>query len=229
LSGADRLRSTWLQLQRPVTVDGDGGSAARPEVRQTRSAMREPRHHATLADLEALPEDVVGQLLEGVLVVLPRPTVGHAAVTSHLGTDLGAPFGRGRGGPGGWWFLHEPELRLGADVLVPDLAAWRRARMPVLPAATTPFLTLAPDWVCEVLSPRTASYDRIQKRRIYGREGVAFLWYVEPVERVLTAYRLVGAEFQELGSWGGDEDDRVRVPPFEAVELELRSIWAPVE
>lgn len=99
--------------------------------------------------------------------------------------------------------------------------------MPSLPPASTPFLTLAPDWVCEVLSPKTASFDRIQKRRIYARERVAFLWYVEPIERVLTAYRLEGAEYRELGTWGGEEDDRVRIAPFDAIELELKSLWAP--
>jgi len=189
--------------------------------------MRDPKRHATYADLQALPEGVTGQLIEGTLVVSPRPTVGHSAVASHLGSDLGTPFGRGRGGPGGWWFLFESELHLGADVLVPDLAAWRRERLPSLPPASTPFLTLAPDWVCEVLSPRTASYDRIQKRRLYAREGVPFLWHVEPVERLLTAYRLEVAEYREVGTWGGEDDDRVRVEPFQAVELQLKSIWAP--
>lgn len=191
--------------------------------------MRDPMHEATYADLEALPENLVGQLIEGVLIAMPRPSIGHATVTSNLGNDLGSPFGRGRGGPGGWWFLDAPELHFGKNVLVPDLAAWRKERMPTLPPATTPFLTLAPDWVCEVLSPKTASYDRIQKRRIYAREQVGFLWYVEPVERVLTAYRHDGTEFREIGNWGGDEDDRVRVPPFDAIELELKSIWAPAE
>lgn len=191
--------------------------------------MRPPNQEATYADLEALPENLVGQLIEGVLLATPRPSVGHATVTSNLGNDLGSPFGRGRGGPGGWWFLDEPELHFGKNVLVPDLAAWRKERMPTLPAATTPFLTLAPDWVCEVLSPKTASYDRIQKRRIYAREQVGFLWYVEPVERILTAYRHDGTEFREIGTWGGDEDDRVRVPPFDAIELALKSIWAPTE
>ncbi len=186
-------------------------------------------HEATYADLEELPENMVGQLIEGVLIAMPRPSIGHATVTSNLGNDLGSPFGRGRGGPGGWWFLDEPELHFEKNVLVPDLAAWRKERLPTLPPATTPFLTLAPDWVCEVLSPKSASYDRIQKRRIYAREKVGFLWYVEPVERVLTAYRHDGTEFREIGNWGGDEDDRVRVPPFDAIELELKSIWAPAE
>ncbi|MFZ5443073.1 MAG: Uma2 family endonuclease [Myxococcota bacterium] len=189
--------------------------------------MPDPKHAATYAELEALPDNVVGQLIEGVLVTTPRPSIGHATVASNLGSDLNTPFGRGRGGPGGWWFLDEPELHFDRNVLVSDLAAWRRERMPSLPPASTPFLTLAPDWVCEVLSPKTASFDRIQKRRIYAREQVSFLWYVEPIERVLTAYRLEGAEYRELGTWGGEEDDRVRIAPFDAIELELKSLWAP--
>ena len=206
-------------------------AARLPRERRLRQTgdMRDPKHEATYADLEALPEHLVGQLIEGVLIGMPRPSVGHAAVTSNLGNDLGSPFGRGRGGPGGWWFLDEPELHFGKNVLVPDLAAWRKERMPTLPPATTPFISLAPDWVCEVLSPRTASYDRIQKRRIYAHEKVGFLWYVEPVERILTAYRHDGTEFREIGTWGGEEDDRVRVPPFDAIELELKGLWAPVE
>ena len=121
-------------------------------IRHNYVRLRDPKHRATYADLEALPSNMVGQLIEGILIATPRPSVGHATVTSNLGADLGAPFGRGRGGPGGWWFLDEPEIHLGRNVLVPDLAAWRRDRMPAMPAATTAFITLAPDWVCEVLS-----------------------------------------------------------------------------
>lgn len=99
--------------------------------------------------------------------------------------------------------------------------------MPELPSASTPFLTLAPDWVCEVLSPRTASVDRVQKRRVYAREKVGHLWIIDPLERVLTAYALDGAAFRELGTWGGDEDRLVRVAPFDAIELDLTSLWAP--
>ncbi|MCC6333804.1 MAG: Uma2 family endonuclease [Myxococcales bacterium] len=190
--------------------------------------MRDPQtRDATYEDLKALPENMVGQIVEGVLIAMPRPAVGHAFVTSTLGADLHGPFGRGRGGPGGWIFLDEPELHFDRNVLVPDIAAWRRERMPELPTASTPFLTLAPDWVCEVLSPRTASVDRVQKRRVYAREKVGYLWIIDPLERVLTAYALDGADFRELGTWGGDEDRLLRVAPFDAIELDLTSLWAP--
>jgi|APLak6261679142_1056127.scaffolds.fasta_scaffold00023_13 Uma2 family endonuclease len=191
--------------------------------------MRDPKHKpATYDELKALPPHLVGQIVEGVLIAMPRPAVGHAAVSSSLLTELGPPFGRGRGGPGGWIFLIEPELHLGADVLVPDVAAWKTERMPTLPAADTPWLTLAPDWICEVLSPSTARLDKVQKRRIYAREGVRFLWHIHPLERTLTAYQYEGPDYRELGTWGGDEDLKLRVTPFEAVELDLVSFWAPL-
>lgn len=182
---------------------------------------------ATWEDLKQVPEGQLAQIVEGVLIALPRPSVGHARVATELTGELHGPFGRGRGGPGGWVFLAEPELHFHRNILVPDLAGWRRERMPELPAADTAFLTLAPDWVCEVLSPRTASIDRVQKRRVYARERVAFLWHIDPIDRVLTAYALDGSDFRELGTGGGDEDSVVRVAPFEAMELELLSLWAP--
>lgn len=117
------------------------------------------------------------QIVDGVLVAVPRPALEHTVVTSALMSDLGAPFSRGRGGPGGWIFLTEPELHFGDDVLVPDLAAWWKKRLPVLPPAGTPWLSLALDWICELLSPSTARLDKVQKRRIDAREPVAFLWY----------------------------------------------------
>lgn len=191
--------------------------------------MRDPKDKpATYGDLKALPPNMVGQIVEGVLVALPRPAVGHAAVSSALLADLGGPFGRGRGGPGGWIFLVEPELHLGADVLVPDVAAWRTERMPSLPSADTPFLTLAPDWICEVLSPSTARLDKVQKRRSYAREQVRWLWHIHPLERTLTAYEYQGPDYRELGTWGGDEDHKLRVAPFDAIELDLATFWAPL-
>jgi Uma2 family endonuclease len=189
--------------------------------------MRDPaRKDATYEELQALPEHLVGQIVEGVLISMPRPAFGHGVVTSSLGVELGGPFGRGRGGPGGWLFLDEPELHFERNVLVPDLAGWRRERLSSV-AADAPFLTVAPDWVCEVLSPSTASWDRVQKRRVYARERVGFLWIIDPLQRVLTAYTLEGPDFRELGTWGGEEDTVVRVAPFDAVELDLTLLWVP--
>lgn len=144
---------------------------------------------------------------------------------STLGIELGSPFQRGRGGPGGWLIVDEPELHLGPDILVPDLAGWRRERLPKLPNAA--FLTLAPDWVCEVLSPRTHRLDRVEKRAVYAREGVLDLWFVDPLEQTLETYELINGRWTETGSYAGDSVRRA--VPFDAIELELGALWADVE
>lgn len=178
---------------------------------------------ATYEDLVALPEHQVGQIIDGELIAQPRPASRHARASSALVAGLFNPFDLRRGGPGGWWLLHEPELHLGEDVLVPDLAGWRRDRMPEVP--DTPYFTLSPDWVCEVLSPSTAALDRSRKKRIYAREGVGHVWLVDPQARTLEVFRLSGGQWLEQGTWSDDE--RVRAEPFEAVELELGVLWLP--
>ena len=117
------------------------------------------RREATYEDLLSLPDDVLGQIVEGELHATPRPAIDHQRASSVLGIRLGDPFDLGGGGPGGWWIVDEPELHLDWNVLVPDLAGWRRERLPELPREA--FFTLAPDWVCEVLSPSTARLDRV--------------------------------------------------------------------
>lgn len=187
--------------------------------------MRElHRTPATLKDLESVPEGWTGQIIDGELHAHPRPAFGHGKVTSELGVELGAPFGRGRGGPGGWLILDEPELHLGPDVLVPDLAGWRRERMPE-PPPDTAFFTIAPDWVCEVLSPSTARLDRVKKWRSYLRERVPFIWFIDPIARTLEADTLSGPDYSRLGAWEAGE--RPRVAPFDAIELELDALWGP--
>jgi Uma2 family endonuclease len=183
---------------------------------------------ATYADLEALPSNTVGQILHGILYAMPRPASLHTLACSSLGDELVGPFQKSRGGPGGWWILDEPELhfanprvKAGKDVLVPDLAGWRRERMPEVLDA--PFFTLAPDWICEVLSPSTEEIDREKKMPIYLREGVRDAWLVDPVKRTLEWYARRDRRWLEGGRWGGDE--RVRVAPFEAVEIALGVLW----
>jgi Uma2 family endonuclease len=183
----------------------------------------EPEREATYDDLVRLPEHLIGQIIAGELIASPRPANDHAVASSTLGSELLGPFQRGRGGPGGWWILDEPELHLGKDVLVPDLAGWRRARLPTVPRE--PFFTLAPDWVCEVLSPSTAGLDRVRKKHVYAREGVEYVWLVDPVGRTLEVFRLNEGRWLELGAWSGE--DRVRAAPFDAIELELGALWLP--
>lgn len=185
--------------------------------------MGEPAPRAaTYADLEALPRHVVGEILFGVLHTFPRPRLRHARAATRLGARLGPPFDEGEGGPGGWLFLDEPELHLGADVLVPDLAAWRRETLPELPDAA--FLTVSPDWVCEVLSPSTRALDSTDKRAIYQRERVPHLWFVDPSDRTLQVQRWSPSGYVIVGSWRGEVN--VRGEPFDAIELSLSALWA---
>ena len=184
------------------------------------AALKRP----TYADVLAQPEHVVAELIDGVLHTLPRPRLRHAAAASVLGEELGPPFKRGRGGPGGWVILDEPELHLGAgpDILVPNLAGWRRERMPEMPDA--PYATLAPDWVCEVLSPSTEDFDRAVKLPIYVRERVSHAWLVNPDLRTFEVFRLDGETYRLIHTWRGDAS--VRAEPFDAIALELAALWA---
>ncbi|WP_224248975.1 Uma2 family endonuclease [Hyalangium gracile] len=181
-----------------------------------------PRSGAAYEDLEKLPPNVIGELVGGELYVSPRPASRHALATTVLADELVGPFGRGKGGPGGWLLLFEPELHLGQDVLVPDLAGWRRERMPEMP--DTVGFTLPPDWACEVLSPSTTVLDRGRKMGVYAREGVKHLWLVDPAARMLEVYRLEGGRWLLLGTHVGQVE--VRAEPFEALALELGALWA---
>lgn len=187
-------------------------------------------NRATYADLEAVPSHKVAELIRGVLHVMPRPAPRHARAASALGGKLGNPFDFGEGGPGGWWILDEPELHFpdpespgDIEAVVPDIAGWRRDRMPSLPE--TAYFALAPDWICEVLSKSTEEIDRGEKMPIYAREGVAHAWLVDPLARTVEAYALVqDGRFGDAVVHRGDA--RVRLPPFEAIELDLAALWA---
>ena len=180
------------------------------------------RKRATYDDVLASPAHLVAEVLFGVLHTSPRPAIPHARVSSRLGSELDGPFDRGRGGPGGWILVDEPELHLGEDIVVPDLAGWRRERLPRLPNAS--YFELAPDWVCEVLSPRTMKIDRSDKLSIYAREGVGHVWFIDPATRLLETLRLNGPRYEILGTHKDDES--VRAEPFDAVPLDLGALWA---
>jgi Uma2 family endonuclease len=155
------------------------------------------------------------------LLVLPRPAVVHARAASNALTDLNLRFGRS-GPPGGWWVLVEPELHLGLDVLVPDLAAWRRERLPDLPRDA--FLAVAPDWIMEVLSPSTSSIDRVSKARIYAREGVRWLWFLDPLARTIEVNRLQADAWLQLAAFRAGEP--LRAEPFDEVEFDTADWFA---
>jgi Uma2 family endonuclease len=180
------------------------------------------KQRATYDDLLAVQGNLVAEIVNGDLVTRPRPAAPHATVASGLGGELWGPFHRGRGGPGGWVILDEPELHLHGDVLVPDLAGWRRSRMPQIPQAAA--FELAPDWICEVLSSSTQAIDRADKMPIYAREGVSYLWLVDPLARTLEVFRLQEQAWTMRGAWR--DDAVVRAEPFDAIELELAALWA---
>jgi Uma2 family endonuclease len=183
------------------------------------------RRPATYEDVLNAPKHLVAEIVGGVLELSPRPGKPHAAAASALSEELGPPFKRGRGGPGGWIVLFEPELHLGPDVLVPDLAGWRRERLPVLDNVE-PYFTLAPDWVCEVISPSTGTLDRARKLPLYAAAGVGHAWLVDPLQRTLEVLRRQDTKWLLLDVFEGDS--RVRAEPFDAIELDLSVLWADV-
>ena len=187
---------------------------------------------ATYADLEAAPDHLVAELIGGELILSPRPAPPHVVATSVIATHTIAAFqigGRGPGGagPGGWWIMFEPELHFGPplEVVVPDIAGWRRERMPRPP--DTAAFELAPDWICEVLSPSTAGTDRVRKMATYAREGVAHLWLVDPLAHTLEVYRLEGDRWIVASTHAGDV--AARAEPFDAVPMDMSQWWLPEE
>jgi Uma2 family endonuclease len=184
-------------------------------------AVTAPRPAATYADIEALPPHVTGEIIAGVLHTQPRPRAGHGAASGALNSFLTTAFQFGRGGPGGWVFVIEPELHFGTDVVVPDIAGWRTERAHF--SEDDAFITIAPDWVCEVLSPRTELIDRGPKRRIYAREGVGHLWLVDPRAKLIEAFANTAGHWLLTGTASGETD--IAFPPFEAAPFPLPLLW----
>lgn len=184
--------------------------------------MALPQHKpATYEDLLILPDSLIAEIIDGELYTQPRPGPRHARASSLLGGNLTSPFDEGRGGPGGWWILDEPELHLACDILVPDLAGWRRERLPKLPEGA--FFELAPDWVCEVLSAGTARQDRVVKMPIYAKQGVKHIWLVEPVLRTLEVFENTSGGWLLLGAF--ENDDPISIAPFDAITFNLGVLW----
>ena len=179
------------------------------------------RSRATYEDLLRVPEPMVAELVGGELYASPRPSPIHAQAASAILANLWTAFHFGRGGPGGWWILTEPELHLGEDVLVPDVGGWRRERMPGLPE--TAAIELRPDWVCEVISPATGRLDRVRKMPVYAANGVPRLWLIDPGFRTLEVFRLHGPGWLLVTAHGGDAV--VRAEPFDAIEMDLLALW----
>jgi len=175
-----------------------------------------------LADLDALPAGIKGEIIEGVLYTMTRPRGPHQRTTTAVGGDLGGPFDRGRGGPGGWWILVEPGIELpDTPEISPDLAGWKRERLPELPKDEP--IRVVPDWVCEILSPSTRRHDLLVKKPYYAKVGVAHHWLIDLEARTLTAYRLQEGLWVEIGTYGDERD--IRIEPFAAVALDVASWW----
>ena len=178
---------------------------------------------ASYQDVLDAPPHKVAEIIDGTLHINPRPAPRHAWASSGLGARIGTPYNYGDGGPGGWWIIDEPELHLGEDILVPNMTGWCRERMPVYPDEA--YFTLAPDWVCETLSPSTRALDQGKKRDIYAREGVAYLWFVDPDARTLEAFELRDSQWVLLKTL--TDNDPVSLPPFDAISFSLNDLWWP--
>jgi Uma2 family endonuclease len=187
----------------------------------TMSTARRLDRPATMADLEALPSNVKGEIIDGVLYTMPRPRAAHQHAAGSLYHEL---MSRLRPGPAGWWILIEPGIELpGSPEVAPDLAGWRRERLIALPEDRS--INLVPEWLCEVFSPSTRAYDRRTKMPYYARIGVKHVWLVDPDARTLEVKRLEQGRWLEIGVFADDEP--VRAEPFEELELSLGYLWAP--
>ena len=182
---------------------------------------RPPKRPATYADIEAAPEHLVAEIIDGELMTHPRPSPRHGASASALGAELAGPFQRGVGGPGGWVFIIEQEIKFGTDLLVPDIAGWRVERLNGVPEKN--YFTVAPDWVCEVLSGSTEKRDRTIKMRIYGEAGIPHMWLIDPRLQILEAFENLDSNWIKVGAWNSDDD--VRAAPFDAISFSLADLW----
>ena len=176
---------------------------------------------ATYEDLYSIPDNMIGEIIDGELIVHPRPSRKHAYATSNLSRVLPAyRVGEG-GGPGGWIFLIEPEIGLGEHTMVPDLAGWKIERFPI--EEDHNWISATPDWVCEILSPSTLRTDKVKKMPIYAHHGVGHIWLIDPAVMTMDTFRLEGGKWVLMGSF--TENDKVRAEPFQEIEINLEELW----
>jgi Uma2 family endonuclease len=190
---------------------------------------------ATYEDLLALPDGVKAELIDGEIIIhsssdprvaaLPAPLPEHSRVQGGLRRFLGGPFDDddGFGGVGGWWILAEVEIRLGGQIVRPDVAGWRRERL-ASPWGLRP-IEIIPDWICEVVSPSNASHDRVTKKHLYAKHGIAHYWIADTEEVTLETFTLHDAVWTASGAFtrGGV----ARIEPFEAIELDVGRLFPP--
>jgi len=186
--------------------------------------MSDPaRKEATYEDLYDIPENMTGEIIDGELIVTPRPARRHVHTASALGTKITVPFQFGEGGgPGGWIIYHEPEIYFDVkNTIVPDLAGWRKERLTTLPGEHR--FTVPPDWICEILSPKTARNDRITKMHTFARHGVPYVWLIDPALKTLEVFQLESGRWFLSDAFAGNE--KVRAEPFAEIELDLTVLW----
>ncbi len=179
------------------------------------------REKVTYEDLLKVPDNMVAEVIDGELYTWPRPSARHAKVASRLGMKIGSAYDLGDNGPGGWWIVVEPELHFGGNILVPDIGGWRRERVPEYPEASG--CEIAPDWLCEVLSPSTGRIDRGKKLPIYARENVQWAWIIDPAQETIEIKRLEAGRWFDLAVFSGD--DTVRTEPFPDIEFSASIFW----
>ncbi len=179
-------------------------------------------HPPTLADIDALPPHMKGEIIDGVFYAMTRPRGFHQSVAGLVHADLLGPFQRERGGPGGWWILPEPGIEMvNSPEVSPDIAGWKRERLVTMPKKET--IRVVPDCVCEVLSSSTRRYDLGTKRPFYAKVGVTWLWVVDPDALLVTASRLENGRWSELGVWSDERE--ARIPPFDDVAIDVSEWW----
>ncbi|MBF0224218.1 MAG: Uma2 family endonuclease [Desulfobacterales bacterium] len=182
--------------------------------------------NATYNDLYKIPENMIGQIINGELIIMPRPSPRHIKVSSSIGVFISSFYEFGwNGGPGNWIILDEPEIKLGENIFVPDIAGWKKERLSKFPK--TNYISLSPDWICEVLSPSTEKTDRAKKMPIYAQFGVPYLWIINPIEKTLEIFKLSGKQWIVLAIYA--EDDKFRDEPFQEIEIDLQNLWIEVE
>ena len=174
----------------------------------------------TIADWLAQPEDARLELIDGEFFEKAAPTMDHARAQISIGAFIWGSFDRkpgGPSGPGGWWIGSEVDIALDGRGYRPDLAGWRRERMPVLRKERP--VTVRPDWICEIVSESNRTTDTVKKLRRYHQSGVPHYWILDQLERTLTVHR--NGPDGYLIALRAEAHERVRAEPFDAIELQV--------